>query len=417
MRATLAGIACIVLALASCVGASHPGGPLVLRQVETPAPSEGNRQGRPAVAASPAVLAVATSAVPAVPPELAFVRDGDLWVANADGSRARRLTEGGADREPDWSPDGQHLVFLRGNGPQTEVYIIRADGTDLHRLTDDTMEQDTPRWSPRGGRIAYVQARDANGDGRVDPGEGQEIWVVEETGRAARRVATGSDPAWSPDGGRLAYIAESDQEPPSLHVVDVDSQQDRRLLSLRDIPDDLGPGYGIPFRLTLLRLHTPSWSADGRLLSVSADGHTGVVITVASDGTRLRFLALTYEGEVGRAVFAPRGSLLAIERRPASGYGQIMLVDTASGQTTTTFGSQELGYSASEPAWSPDGQLIAMVAVSDAGGWSSSRRELLVLGVDGAVRNRVTVGAVAEPTWNPRAVRERTATLGQERRD
>lgn len=411
MKAALLGMTLAILTLSACLGLERRGGALVVREIETPAPTEGSGPGWLAAAISPAARAAAATAVPPPPRDLAYVRDGELWVADADGARARRLTEGGADSQPGWSSDGQRIVFIRGSGPRAEIYVIRADGSELHRLTDDALEQTTPRWSPRGGLIAYVQARDANADGRAETGEGYEIWLTSEDGRSSRRVAVGFDPAWSPDGGRLAYITGGSSRgeggaaktPPALHVLDVDRQQDRRVLSLSDIPDDLAPGFNLPFRPALRGLRAPTWSADGQLLALSADGHTSVVIMVGLDGTVLHVLAPTYEGEVGRAIFAPRGSALAVERRPASGYGQVVLLDPADGRARATLGGEQLDFSAREPAWSPDGQLLALVVNDGADSDRAPRRELLVFGADGSVRSRVTSGAVAQPTWNPQA--------------
>ena len=69
----------------------------------------------------------------------------EIFVINADGTRLRRLTKtplGAASRNPAWSPDGKRIVFAsnRANGPYYEdcfsVYVMRADGTALRRLTN-----------------------------------------------------------------------------------------------------------------------------------------------------------------------------------------------------------------------------------------------------------------------------------------
>jgi TolB protein len=63
---------------------------------------------------------------------LAFVRDADLYVANADGSGPVQVTDGPEeDAGPGWSQDGSRLVFTRAGG---EVLVVRPDGTGLARV-------------------------------------------------------------------------------------------------------------------------------------------------------------------------------------------------------------------------------------------------------------------------------------------
>jgi Tol biopolymer transport system component len=56
-----------------------------------------------------------------------------VLVINADGTNARLLTENGYD--PDWAPDGSKVVFGRP-GDRQSLFVINADGTELHRLID-----------------------------------------------------------------------------------------------------------------------------------------------------------------------------------------------------------------------------------------------------------------------------------------
>jgi TolB protein len=75
----------------------------------------------------------------------------------------RRLTRTpGNDAHNAWSLDGEWIAFTSARGgfkdesalhpynPQSygDVYVMRADGTDVRQLTDDPFEEGTPNWLP-----------------------------------------------------------------------------------------------------------------------------------------------------------------------------------------------------------------------------------------------------------------------------
>jgi Tol biopolymer transport system component len=78
----------------------------------------------------------------------------EVYIMNADGSGARQLTpEGGNSQGPSFSPDGKWVVFTAyfdhyGDDHGCEIYVIRTDGTDLRRLTNNDYCDYQPRWGP-----------------------------------------------------------------------------------------------------------------------------------------------------------------------------------------------------------------------------------------------------------------------------
>lgn len=83
---------------------------------------------------------------------IAFVRGEDIWVMHPDGSNQVNLTDSSAkDRHPAWSPDGSKIVFTSDrDGPGQEIFVMRADGTDLIRLTQvDGGGNYSPSWTSR----------------------------------------------------------------------------------------------------------------------------------------------------------------------------------------------------------------------------------------------------------------------------
>jgi hypothetical protein len=130
---------------------------------------------------------------------IAFVRSGDIWTMNPDGSGQTQVTSGpGNDVEPNWSPDGQKIVFSSNRdepgpdcGPEGsfrchyEIYSMNANGTGLTRLTTRPgLEDMAPVYSPDGTKIAW------NGDGE----NGIDIWTMNADGTAQTDVTDATRP-------------------------------------------------------------------------------------------------------------------------------------------------------------------------------------------------------------------------------
>ncbi len=136
------------------------------------------------------------------------VRDSPYWelyVMRADGSEVRRLTwwEDASDLWPSWSPDGSRLAFASKRDGNWEIYTVAVDGGDLTRLTDNPADDMHPAWSPDGQWISFDSLRDGYSD----------VFVVRAAGGDARNLtslAWASDlgPTWSPDGSRIAFYSD-----------------------------------------------------------------------------------------------------------------------------------------------------------------------------------------------------------------
>ena len=85
--------------------------------------------------------------------KIAFVSQSDgvsqIFVAKADGSDARQLTEGpGHKTSPSWSPDGRQIVFSSGTR-RNDLFVMNADGSEVRQITELQGDVVTPAWNPR----------------------------------------------------------------------------------------------------------------------------------------------------------------------------------------------------------------------------------------------------------------------------
>ena len=84
-----------------------------------------------------------------------FESTSELYTTNTDGMSLRRITtDGEVNIHPAWSPDGTRIAFA-SERPSWEIWVIDADGSNLHRLTYHLGTDLHPTWSPDGTQIAF----------------------------------------------------------------------------------------------------------------------------------------------------------------------------------------------------------------------------------------------------------------------
>jgi hypothetical protein len=76
-----------------------------------------------------------------------------IWISNRNDSGHLRITSGGTDSFPTWSPDGQTIAFSRDAGGNVDIYTVNVDGTNLQRLTDAPGHDTLPLYLPNGDLV------------------------------------------------------------------------------------------------------------------------------------------------------------------------------------------------------------------------------------------------------------------------
>ncbi|MHB1134885.1 MAG: TolB family protein [Chloroflexota bacterium] len=321
-------------------------------------------------ASTPTVAATATPLPRAEAGDIAFVLQGNLWLMGADGQGARRLTADGGYATPRWSPNGSRLAFIQGQGARARLGLINPDGSGKVMLPAPANAADSgPVWSPRATALAFTRVTDSNGDTFLDLNDAAEVWLVDADGANPRRLAAGRDPAWAPEGLRLAFATNGtlSSNPPyrrdnAINIVNTLGQNEWTLFTVAKVPAEITVGGGFTLSPSTTLLKSPSWRADGQRLAFTTQGHTGLVLTVSIGATDLRVVDSSYEGGFGRALYAPVGDLLAYEAQPPSGVGEIGVANAA-GNKVAQVGGVRFGLHMTELAWAPDGAQLAFAQV------------------------------------------------------
>jgi tricorn protease len=375
--------------------------------------------------------------------KIAFVYAGDIWVVEASGGVARRLTSHpGLELFPKFSPDGRWIAFTGEYSGTRQVFVISVDGGAPRQLTfHNDIGQLPPRggydnqvlgwtpdgkdvvfranrvpWSERNGRPYLVAAGGGmerpmripeSGNGTFSPdgskfvytplqsefrgwkrhrgGRAQAIWIYDLKADQAQRITdypgTNNQPMWI---GDKIYFTSDREHTLNLYSYDLASRQIRKLTN-HDAYDVLWPSAG-----------------SGRIVYENGgsiylfDPATGqsakVPIRIYSDlpqtlpywkNVRANVESADLSPTGKRAVFAARGAVLTV---PAEKGEVLELAATP-------------GVRAMNPVWSPDGRWIAYL--SD----RSGEYEIYVRDAGGAApERRVTTGGDIwrfPPVWSP----------------
>jgi len=230
----------------------------------------GNPSGTAFIAFSGTTITVAAVSCAAAPPAdaapILFVRDGDIWVVEPDGSNPRCVVDmPGPLYRPRWSPKMRRILCDDGN----DLLYCDAAGGNVINLTDGASgHQVMGCWSPDGSFIAYCD--DSDGD--------YEIWTMRADGNGARQITDNSCddlwPIWSPDGRRLAFSSGDTNK--DIYTVNLDGSRLINVTASEDF-DEM----------------QPSWSPDGRRLAFTqapVGEESRRIATCAVDGGDLQVL-------------------------------------------------------------------------------------------------------------------------------
>lgn len=293
------------------------------------------------------VLALATRADAAFPGkngDIAYARayKHGLEIFSADpktGKSVRLTTAAIADEDaysvaaghPSFGPDGKRIVFTNAvqtkalGGRRNDVYVMRADGSHVKRLTHTPDGESLPAFSADGSMVAY------SFDGKT--------YLIKANGKGKRTELTADLPnggigaTFSSDGTKVA-VASSDGGDSDIFVMNVDGSDPVNVTAASSDSE-----------------YEPDFSPDGsRIAFISdRDDSYGDLFTMGVDGSDVQSIASGEGLEADAPAYSPDGEQIAYETRLSRRDAvRVAIVDANGGMPVSLPHS---GAVSEEPSW------------------------------------------------------------------
>lgn len=375
---------------------------------------------------------------------IVFTYGGDLWLVNAAGGTATRLTaHPGVELFAKFSPDGKWIAFTGQYDGDEQVYVMPADGGEPKQLTFYPAQGPLPpRWgydnqvygwsndghyviyrsmrdsrahpltrlyrvpldggpseplpmpvsgagsfSPGGNQIAYSpQARDFRTEKRYSGGEANKLYIFDTETHAAKLISEGPrasrDPMWI--GQEIYYDSDRDGHF-NIYAYDTASGKTRQITQYT-LWDVRWPSSDRRQRIVY------ELNGELQILDVKTAKSTPISVRVPNDGVNRRPSYVSAANLIEQVELSPKGERVLFAAR-----GDIFSAPVEKGPTRNLTHSP--GAHDKWPAWSPDGSKVSFL--SD----SSGEEEVYVVAQDGSSPpEKITSGGQAfryDPKWSP----------------
>ena len=309
--------------------------------------------------------------------------------------------------DPQRSPDGVWVAYTvttidaEKDRRNTDVWMVKWDGSEQLQLTSSPDGESSPRWSPDNKYLAFVASRGTDEEKK----KGGQIWLLNRAGGEAQKVSDVKggvgDIQWSPDSTRIAFTHQDEDPRDEPEKMDGWKRKTTPPIVIdryhfkQDRDGYLGNYYShIGVFDIATKTHkmitsgttddgSPSWSPDGRQIAFlskrgQADpdrtSNEDLWIVEAREGATPRQITRTPEGEGGRPAWSPDGSRVAVllgDVDIAGAYSMNKIVVVPSNPPAATPAVKPpiymptLDRAVSNVAWSADGRNLTFLLQDD----------------------------------------------------
>jgi Tol biopolymer transport system component len=241
-----------------------------------------------------------------------FVRADNLWQVSVNGKNQRQITSYQEPKRcvhPAFSPDGKRIVFSLIARQGQDIWTVNIDGADAKQLTHDGLTNDYPNFTPDGEEIVFSVVQEFEGVALP------QIYIMNADGSNQRALTKNAavrfvDPVISPEGDKILFWSkglritnlESGGLGQSLYLMNKDGSNlekiERSRPSQDKIPENFlaaAPDNPELVLTNILQDRLPDWSPDGKkIVFTSSYGDD----KICEDGTDIFVMDIAVWGKV-----------------------------------------------------------------------------------------------------------------------
>ncbi|MBX7124198.1 MAG: S9 family peptidase [Cyclobacteriaceae bacterium] len=269
--------------------------------------------------------------------EYYYTRHLYLLDLEGDGESVQLTFGDRNDSQPQWSPDGSQIAFVRADGERSQIWILPMQGGEARAVTKAEFGANRPRWSPDGKTLMYTS--------RIPHYaiEGTYPWPVERPGRKQ-----GDEPNFKSlrgdDRKKVSASPDGDLDEIRSWLARNASEQNPRVFNRLNLQGELNLQPDEDFAHVFMK----SINADEKAIQLTSGFQDFENAEWSSDGTKIICDSKKY-------VTHP-------DREQSS---DLWLIDVKTKEAREFF--KLAGYSLTSPKYSPDGQKVLFMANSTTG--------------------------------------------------